>query len=1171
MQLSTANTQDDSQDKAKKLTIEALDLLQKGDATSRREAIKKFEAALAICRTNGDRTGEAVTLLAIGKSYDDLGEKQVVLGFYNQALSLWRAVGDREGEAITLNNMGLVYYSLGEKQKALGFFDQALSLSRTVGNRTGEATTLNNIGQVYDSLGDKQKALNFFNQALPLSRAIGHLKGEATTLSNIGLVYDSLGEKQQALDFYNKALSLSRAVGDHTGEAITLNNIGSVYNSLGQRLKALDLYNQALLLLRGAGNRESEVTTLNNIGSIYNSLGEKQKALDLHNQALSLSRTVGSRAGEAITLDSIGLIYSLSGEKQKALDFYNQALQLHRAVSNRGGEATALNGIGLVYNSLGEKQKALDLYNQALLLLRAIGDRAGEATTLSNIGLVYDSLGEKQKSLDFYNQSLSLSRAVGDPMGESKALGNIGLTYHSLGEKQKALGFYNQSLFLLRAVGDHAGEATVLNNIGAVYDSLDEKQKALDFYNKSLPLSRAVGDRTDEARTLNNIGWVYFSFGEKQKAFDFYNQAMPLWRAVGDRAGEALTLGNFAFAERSLARLDEARAHIEASLQIIESLRTKIERRDLRSSYFATQQDTYEFYIDLLMQMHQREPTKSHHAAALQASERSRARALLDSLVEARAEIRQGVEPALFAREKSAQQRLNAKAEEQLKLAASAASEAQIAAIKKEIEALTDELEQVRTQIRQTSPRYAALTQPQPLTAAEIQQALDADTLLLEYALGEERSFLWAVTSTTINSYELPRRAEIETAALRFYQSLSAPNQSVRGETAEQRDLLLKQTTGQFAEAAAQLSQMLLAPVAAQLSRKRLVIVADGALHHIPFGALPDPATNNHSTLGDLADRWKIILPTTRPFSNFKSAEDSSSRPFTPLIVNHEIINLPSASTLAVLRRELAGRKPAPKTLAVLADPVFMANDKRVKGQSKQLATKPDESLAGLARQRILEQLAREKDELYIARLPFTRQEAEQILALAPAGAGMKALDFEASRATAMSDQLSQYRYVHFATHGLTRQRAPGVVHHRALALRRAGQAAGRFPARARSLQPEPAGGTRHAERVRDGAGQADQGRGISEFDARLYVRGRGARGDQFVERERPGDGGIDDEVLPPRVGRGRAPGGGVARGADRDVARQTVGSAVLLGGFHAARGMEINDAKPGRDELSPR
>ena len=37
----------------------------------------------------------------------------------------------------------------------------------------------------------------------------------------------------------------------------------------------------------------------------------------------------------------------------------------------------------------------------------------------------------------------------------------------------------------------------------------------------------------------------------------------------------------------------------------------------------------------------------------------------------------------------------------------------------------------------------------------------------------------------------------------------------------------------------------------------------------------------------------------------------------------------------------------------------------------------------------------------------------------------MKALDFEANRATAMSDQLSQYRYVHFATHGLADSERP--------------------------------------------------------------------------------------------------------------------------------------------------
>src|SRR5262249_12845127 len=303
---------------------------------------------------------------------------------------------------------------------------------------------------------------------------------------------------------------------------------------------------------------------------------------------------------------------------------------------------------------------------------------------------------------------------------------------------------------------------------------------------------------------------------------------------------------------------------------------------------------------------------------------------------------------------------------------------------------LTIELQQIQTQIRQASPRYAALMQPQPLTADEIQQQLDDDSLLLEYSLGDQRSFLWAVTPKTVTSYELPNRKVIEAAAQNIYDLLTSPKRSPRGETEQERGVRQVQANKQYQIAARELSRILLGPVAQQLGKKRLVIVTDGALHYLPFIALPDP-----NKLNGKAGEWQ------------------------PLVVDHEIVNLPSASTLTELRRELKGRQPAPKTLAVLADPVFTRDDERFKSKANRTTPKPDESVAGLTRQRILEQLTRAGDGQTLSRLPYTRQEAEQILALAPAGTGMKALDFEASRATAMSDQLGQYRYIHFATHGL--------------------------------------------------------------------------------------------------------------------------------------------------------
>jgi CHAT domain-containing protein/Flp pilus assembly protein TadD len=602
-----------------------------------------------------------------------------------------------------------------------------------------------------------------------------------------------------------------------------------------------------------------------------------------------------------------------------------------------------------------------------------------------------------------YEEALLICRDIGNRSGEAIALNNLGLVYYSLGEKQKALDFYTQALPLLRAVGDRRTEATTLNNIGTAYDALGEKQKALDFYAQAAPLRRAVGDRSGEASTLNNIGVVYISQGEKRKALDFFTQALPLGREVGDRQVEAATLGNIAYVKRALGHFDESRSHMESALKIIESLRVEVVSRELRASYFATAQGYYEFYVDLLMEMRKLEPTKGHDATALQASERARARSLIESLTEARADIRRGIDPALLGRERALSRQLNAKAEIRLKLINGPHTETQAVAIETEINALTIELQQVQTQIRQTSPRYADLTQPQPLTLAEIQQqALDADTLLLEYYLGAERGFLWAVTPTAITSYELPKREVIETAARDVYDMLISIKHSKHGKhgapgaAERRREPRQIEASNRFSAAAAELSRMLLAPAAQQLGKKRLVIVADGALHYLPFGALPDP--NN---LDGKAGDWQ------------------------PLIVEHEIVNLPSASTLAALRRDLKGRRPAPKTLAILADPVFTTNDERFKSRATRTTPMPDVSIADPTGQRILNELSQTKDRLKIARLPFTRQEAEQIIALTPAGAGMKALDFEANRATATSDQLSQYRYVHFATHGLADTERP--------------------------------------------------------------------------------------------------------------------------------------------------
>ncbi|NEP87818.1 MAG: CHAT domain-containing protein [Okeania sp. SIO2C2] len=761
---------------------------------------------------------------------------------------------------------------------------------------------------------------------------------------------------------------------------------------------AVPKWEEALLLFRKTGNLSREATTLNNIGSVYDSLGEKQIALNFYQQALPLRRQVGDRGGEATTLNNIGFVYNSLGEKQIALKFYQQALPIYQQVGDRFGKAITLNNIGIVYDSLGEKQTALNFYQQALILRQQVGDRFGKAGSLNNIGLVYDSLGEKQTALNFYQQALPIYQQLGYRRGEATVLNNIGLVYDSLGEKQTALNFYQQALPIYQQVGDRGGEATTLNNIGLVYDSLGEKQTALNFYQQALPIYQQVGYRRGEATTLNNIGLIYDSLGEKQTALNFYNQSLTLDQQVGDQSGQAITLYNIARLKRGEGKLTESLATIEKSLEIIENLRTKVASPELRASYFATVQDRYEFNIDLLMQLHQQQPNQGYDGKAFHASERSRARTLIELLNEASVNIRQGIDPQLATAETELQQQLNTIETQRIQLLSGEYTPEQKANIEKTRDKLIDEYDKLRAKIRTASPNYAAITQPQPLTLKEVQQqVLDNDTLLLQYSLGKKSSYLWAVTKDSIHSYQLPTEAEIKNAAIELM---------VRITSSRERNNIAKVDS-----AADALTEIILKPVADKFNKKRLLIVADRFLQEIPFSALSIPNT------------------------------DGESDGYQPLIVNHEIVNLPSATTIANIRNSTKSRKLAPKKVAIIADPVFSPEDGRVisakSDRSSVISGKINTASTSENRSRALpleaQQLDRAARDVGIKwdRLPATRTEAEAIMALLPESERTQAFDFQANRKTATSKELGQYQIVHFATHGFANGKQPelsGVV-----------------------------------------------------------------------------------------------------------------------------------------------
>ncbi|HJP95591.1 MAG TPA: CHAT domain-containing protein [Pyrinomonadaceae bacterium] len=737
---------------------------------------------------------------------------------------------------------------------------------------------------------------------------------------------------------------------------------------------AIVKYQEATPLFEAAGDTYRQTLNVQSMGFAYAQLNDFPTALQLFENALSLAQKLHDERLEAPIQNFLGGMNDVLGEIPKSRQHYERARQLAQRLSDKLNEGAALNNIGKLYDDGGDFQKALDYYLQALPLFADLPER--RASTLNNIGVAYISLGEIERALDYLQQSLAILKTGNNRTNESNTLSNIGLAYSRSLKYQEALDYYAQARTMQQKIGNQAQEAQTLDFLGITYSNMGQPEKALEYHQQALQIQRATKNVRREAVSLNNLGHVYGLLGQSEKALDCFAQALSIFRNINDLNTAAVVLEDRARVEQRIGHLGEARKDIEESLSLIETVRVRSGSQELRTSYLASREKAYELYVDLLMQLHAKEPSARHDAEALQASERGRARSLMEMLNESHVDILQGVSIDLVKKEREIRQSLNAKAQRQIQLIAQKSNQQEIDTLNKEISALDDEYQQVQAAIRKNSPQYAALTQPQPLGLKEIQQQLDPNSLLLEYSLGDERSYLWVVGPNSLKIYELPKREQIEETARQVYESLTARSVLKSLESPAQRKTRIEQEDAQFQQAANELSRMILAPAAAEFGNKRLVVVADGALQYVPFAAL------------SIAGR-------------------------RPMIFDHEVVSLPSASSLAVQRQNLQNRAPAPGAVAVIADPVFSTNDQRLK------APAPVTEVSEQSAARIIEHLASDaKGQLSIPRLPFTRVEANRILAVAPAGSSLEAVDFRANRTIATSGELSKYRYIHFATHG---------------------------------------------------------------------------------------------------------------------------------------------------------
>ncbi len=698
------------------------------------------------------------------------------------------------------------------------------------------------------------------------------------------------------------------------------------------------------------GDQELAAEAVYQTGRRHDVLGDVPGAIEWQQGALVLFREIGCRDRESRVLNRLGDLSRKVGAIRDSEQYFQQALPIAGQTGDRINEADILNNSGLLMLSVGRLEEALDQLQAAIPLAQELGSANVEVALWGNSAECYLRLGMNEKSIEAYERAVARVRNSDLPARRvGRSLHRLAMMYFENGDRGRAHAAMREALELLEKSHDVAYTAEAIGFLGRMQHANGEDDRAVESFARALPVLRQAKNSFAQATVLATWAEVDIDRGHFDAALEKLEEALAFTRQVAGRGIEANTLYLRAVALQKKEKLDEAIDSISAAIEIVETKRGAIVRSELRTSYLAAVRRYYDLYIDLLQQ-------RGQTSAAFAVSESARARTLLESLAESGAKIRKGVDPALLKLERAVQAELNAKDVYRAQVVLKEGENSPRAvALSTHVGRLLDEWKNIQAKIRVSSPAYAELKMPEPVTLEHVQKSLlDATNALVAYHVGASRSYAWVVDRESITVRELPVQAKIEPLARRYHELLSREIDSMTG---AERGAIAKQiaATGQ------RIAEAVWKPVAARVRGKRLLIVADGALQYVPFGALP-------SASGE------------------------------PLIAQHEIVYLPSASVLDALRRH-SRRVPSYVTAAVFADPVFTRNDPRVSG-GQTTGEAPVLHRGGP-----------------YTRLRFSRKEAEAIVTAAGKQT-FEALDFSAAKKTIAERDLRKYRIIHFATHG---------------------------------------------------------------------------------------------------------------------------------------------------------
>lgn len=731
-----------------------------------------------------------------------------------------------------------------------------------------------------------------------------------------------------------------------------------------QPKEAIRALRRASQLATELEDTEAEIEALFRIGSLQSEIQLLGEAVATYEKLSPLLTKPAHRRLAVVVLRRTATCLSQQSNHDAAENHLRSALELAEKLDDDRLTALTLGDLGLHYEYSGDITSAIRYYDHALSYWNVLDDDLSKAQVLQNRGQSYRLLGKWQLSIDDFDAALALRQEAGSQRGQAVTLAAKSMSQRGTGLLEEAEASLNKALQLYDAVADHHGRGLALTSLSVVLNESDRNQESLEVAREARDLLDSYGSKLERAIATHNIGVALEGLGRPKESKEYYQHALSDFEEIPDLLGSSITLMTLARVERELGNKVRALDLIKRAVEAVEEHRGMLSGYDLRASYLTTRRKQFDIYIDLLMELHQTALDNEYSQLALEVKEASTARSQLDALVD-RSNSQGRLESLeTFQLRVEIEKDITSKEGERVQLISQTAPSEKILEVEKDLRSLLRLLDQLENQ----DPATEKPSRENILTLPEIQDALlDNGTVLLEYHLGENSSFLWLVSEDSLSAYLLPPGHEIEQLA-REAHSTAAASYKRRWQAHSQITLR-------------KLSQVILEPVEHLIQGKEtLLITGDSVLEYVPFAALP---------LGENS---------------------------MPLGASLNIARIPSASAMAAIRaRSRKNKRQAPRdSVLVLADPVFSPQDPRLSssiarpsgagtgdiGQATNRSTRIDPGIGALGR------------------LNYSRNEAEAVLSFTDPSTSHALLGFDANREHLSLLDLSQFSILYFATHG---------------------------------------------------------------------------------------------------------------------------------------------------------